>query len=53
MKEILFNVVDSCWLFSTELSDAFRSFFLCMERSKNHKKKYIITVQKIHLPKEV
>ena len=26
---------------------------LYMERSKNHEKNYIITVQKIHLPKEV
>ena len=40
-----FKVVDSCWISSTEWSDTFRSF-LYMGRSKNHEKKYIITVQK-------
>ena len=37
--EIMRNlkVVGSCWTFSTELSDTFRSFFV-MERSKNHEK---------------
>ena len=34
---ILFEVVDSGWICSIEISDTFRSF-LYMERNKNHEK---------------
>ena len=39
------KVVDSCWTFSTELSDTFRSCFV-YGKSKDHEKNYMITVQK-------
>ena len=42
---ILVKVVDSCWIFSTEWSDTFRSFFVCGKKEES-RKKYIITVQK-------
>ena len=40
-----FKVVDSCWISSTEWSDAFRSFFVYGKKQES-RKKYIITVQK-------
>ena len=46
------KLVYSCWTFSTKWSDTFGSFFV-YERSKNHEKKYVITVQKNHIPKGV
>ena len=53
LSHVSFKVVDSCSIFWTKWSDTFRSFVLYMERSKNHEKKYIITVQKTYLPEEV
>ena len=42
---VLFKVVDSCWISSTEWSDTFRSFFVFGKKQESRKKD-IITVQK-------
>ena len=34
---IRFKVVDSCWIFSTELSDTFRSFFVYGKEQESRK----------------
>ena len=49
----IFKVVDSCWTFSTELSDTFRSCFVYGKEQESWKKLYHNRAKKFHLPKEV
>ena len=47
-----FKVVDSCRLFSKTGSDTFRSVLICGKKQES-RRKYFITMQKIHLPERV
>ena len=51
--DIIFKVVDSCWISSTEWSDTFRSFFLMWKEARIRKNIYHNRAKKFHLPEEV
>ena len=53
VKSLVFKVVDSCWISSTEWSDTFRSFFVYGKKEESRKKIHHNRAKKFHLPEEV